>query len=96
MQQTIQLSAGDQLLIVSDGILEACGRNGEEFGESRLLESFRNPRAFSASGACADIINKVKRFSEGCPQADDLTVVAAKVLTKPEIQVRNRTWRELE
>jgi serine phosphatase RsbU (regulator of sigma subunit) len=82
-QQTIQLVAGDQLVIVSDGILEACNHEGSEFGESRVLQTVRDSRERSASELCSVVLDRAKRFNSGQPQADDLTVVAAKVLTKP-------------
>ena len=81
-QQTIQLTAGDRLLIVSDGILEACSRDGNEFGDSRLFQCLKDSKQLPAVSICTDVVDKVKRFSQGSPQADDLTVVAAKVLTK--------------
>jgi phosphoserine phosphatase RsbU/P len=70
------------LVIVSDGILEASGRDGDEFGESRLLQCLKSSRERSASDICSEVLDQVKRFSQGQAQADDLTVVAAKVLTK--------------
>jgi sigma-B regulation protein RsbU (phosphoserine phosphatase) len=74
-QQTIRLDPGDRLLIMSDGILEACNQAGEEFGESRLLDLARGSRQLPASLVCSHILDNVKEFSFGCPQADDLTVV---------------------
>jgi sigma-B regulation protein RsbU (phosphoserine phosphatase) len=74
-QQTIHIDAGDRLLIVSDGVLEACNRDGEEFGESRLLQLIRDLGHMPASLVCSSILENVKNFSRECPQADDLTVV---------------------
>ncbi len=79
-QRTIELAAGDSLLIVSDGVTEACDLAGEEFGEARLLQMGRDLRGFEASRVCGAILDKVKDFSHGCPQADDLTVVAVNLL----------------
>jgi serine phosphatase RsbU (regulator of sigma subunit) len=75
-QRTIQLAPGDRLLIASDGIPEACDQAGEEFGNSRLLQLVRDFRGPTASQLCGTILDEVKAFSQGCPQADDLTVVA--------------------
>ncbi len=75
-QRKIQLAAGDRLLIVSDGVTEACDQGGEEFGEARLLQMARDLRGCAASRLCGAVLDKVKDFSLGCPQADDLTVVA--------------------
>jgi sigma-B regulation protein RsbU (phosphoserine phosphatase) len=77
VQRTIQLAAGDRLVIFSDGVTEACDQAGEEFGEERLLQLVRGFPRLPASGLCGAILNEVKAFSHGCQQADDLTVVAA-------------------
>jgi serine phosphatase RsbU (regulator of sigma subunit) len=79
VQQTMQLNAGDQLLIVSDGIPEACNPGGEEFGEFRLADLLRNFQGLDASQLCEAVLEEVKQFSRGCPQADDRTVVALTV-----------------
>jgi phosphoserine phosphatase RsbU/P len=79
VQQTMQLHAGDRLLIVSDGIPEACNREGEEFGEFRLAHVLRSLRRADALQLCEAVLNEVKEFSRGCPQADDRTVVALNV-----------------
>jgi len=76
VQRTIQLNPGDQLLIISDGIPEACNDKDEEFGESRLTRLVHDSRGLPASVLCRAILEDVKEFTRGCPQADDLTVVA--------------------
>ena len=76
VQRTMQLNPGDQLLIISDGIPEACNDKDEEFGESRLTRLVHDSRGLPASGLCRAILEEVKEFTRGCPQADDLTVVA--------------------
>jgi sigma-B regulation protein RsbU (phosphoserine phosphatase) len=72
---TIRLDAGDRLVIVSDGVLEASNASGEEFGESRLLQLVRDTRRMPASSVCSTILTNVKEFSRDCSQGDDLTVV---------------------
>jgi sigma-B regulation protein RsbU (phosphoserine phosphatase) len=79
-QRTIQLAPGDRLLIASDGIPEACDQAGEEFGDSRLLQLVRGLRCLPAAQVCGTVLDQVKAFSHGCPQADDLTVVAVNLL----------------
>ena len=83
VQRKIQLEPGDRLLIFSDGITEACNQDGEEFGDALLLSLLTSSGHLSASQLCEAVLDRVKDFSRGCPQADDLTLVAADVLTKP-------------
>lgn len=44
-----QLEAGDVLCVYTDGITEATSQNGEQFGESRLVETLRQGRDLEAS-----------------------------------------------
>lgn len=75
VQKSIELASGDQLVMVSDGILEACNSAGEDFGESRLLQLLRTTGNVASGGLCSMVLDKTKEFAEGCPQADDLTIV---------------------
>jgi sigma-B regulation protein RsbU (phosphoserine phosphatase) len=78
-QRTRRLNPGDRLLIFSDGITEARNVFGEEFGDDRLGELLRDPRNLSAAHVCEAILAQVTQFARGCPQADDLTLIAARV-----------------
>jgi len=82
VQETTTLHPGDRLFIVSDGVLEACNYKGEEFGERRLLQVVKGLQDVSASSVCSDVLDRVKKFSQGCSQADDLTIAGARVLTE--------------
>jgi len=76
LQETIRLTPGDLLLAYSDGLTEACNLDGEEFGETRLLEVANSEKHRAAGPLCGAILEAVKRFSSGRHQADDLTVLA--------------------
>src|ERR1700675_4130974 len=43
-----QLSAGDRVILFTDGVTEACSPAGEEFGEARLLRLLQDHRMLSA------------------------------------------------
>jgi serine phosphatase RsbU (regulator of sigma subunit) len=41
--QTVELQAGDRLLIFTDGLTEAMNSTGEEFGMQRILDIMKHP-----------------------------------------------------
>src|SRR5437867_1239067 len=73
------LAPGDALLLYSDGITEATGKQDDEFGEARLLETLRRHRHGEAPALVAAILEAVREFS-AAEQADDITLVAARCL----------------
>jgi sigma-B regulation protein RsbU (phosphoserine phosphatase) len=73
-----QMSAGDVLLIYTDGISEAAaGEEAEEFGEERLIENMKIHQRKPAGTILDEIIAEVKRFSQG-EQADDMTLIVSR------------------
>ena len=73
----ITLSAGDTLLLYTDGVTEAASPSGEEFGESRLVEILCANRGLAAQPLLDSVIHAVQQFS-GEEQADDITLVVAR------------------
>jgi serine phosphatase RsbU (regulator of sigma subunit) len=71
------LAAGDVLALYTDGITESFSRQGEEFGESRLLDSLRRHRSLSPQSALASMVDEVLHFSPQ-EQHDDITLILAK------------------
>ncbi|HET7100885.1 MAG TPA: PP2C family protein-serine/threonine phosphatase, partial [Terriglobia bacterium] len=70
------LSPGDTLLLYTDGVTEAANAAGEEFGESRLVETLCSNHDLSAQPLLDSIIQAVQMFSNE-EQADDITLVVA-------------------
>ena len=75
----VELETGDVLCIYTDGITETIGRNGEEFGEARLLETLQNNRDLETADILRKIENMVEEFRDGDPR-DDQTLVIARAL----------------
>jgi sigma-B regulation protein RsbU (phosphoserine phosphatase) len=69
-----QLSPGDRVILFTDGVTEACGAEGEEFGEARLLHLLEDHRGLSADELQAKILDAVGEFSGGRWQ-DDATLL---------------------
>jgi serine phosphatase RsbU (regulator of sigma subunit) len=72
-----QLAPGDIFALYTDGITESFNHDGEEFGESRLLDSLHLHCTDSARSALASIVDEVLRFSPQ-EQHDDITLILAK------------------
>jgi phosphoserine phosphatase RsbU/P len=77
-----QMAPGDTLALYTDGVTEAFGQGGEEFGEERLVASLRHLQASSAQAIVSQLADAVARFSpaEG---RDDITLIVAKVRETP-------------
>ncbi len=76
----LQLSAGDSLLLYTDGVTEATNAHNALFGDARLLQvvqSFdaQTDRRGMARQLTEHIVAQVRRFEAGAAQADDITVV---------------------
>lgn len=80
VQESIQASPGDWLLVFSDGITEALNEKGEEFGRERLAEIAACNSLRTAGEVRNTILAEVSRHSGGLPQSDDLTLIVGHVL----------------
>jgi sigma-B regulation protein RsbU (phosphoserine phosphatase) len=80
LEERIQLRPGDCLLISSDGIQEATDESGRDFGDEGLLAAFRRAQTGTAAQVCETVINEVRNHALGQRQADDLTLIVARVL----------------
>jgi len=80
IQHSVELVSGDWLLIFSDGIPEASLESGEEFGDSGLLESLARRRSGTAAEVCEGVVDDVRNYVREHRQADDVTLIAVKVL----------------
>lgn len=72
-----EMSAGDVLVLYTDGITEANNERGEEFGERSLIQSLRQHRELSCQALLATIVDEVRQFSRE-EQHDDITAIVAK------------------
>jgi sigma-B regulation protein RsbU (phosphoserine phosphatase) len=74
-QSETPLGARDRLLLVTDGVLEACAEpGGDEWGHGRLVDALRRTAGRSATDAAAAILAEARDFARGT-LADDATVL---------------------
>jgi serine phosphatase RsbU (regulator of sigma subunit) len=66
---------GARLLFYTDGLTEVF-KGDEEFGPERLLHEFLSCPAYKADGILDALWAAIEEFSEGGPQADDMTALA--------------------
>ena len=72
---SVQLRAGDVLLICSDGILESFNEADQEFGTERLETELRSAGSGSADGVLFSVLGAVQDFAAPRVLTDDMTLV---------------------
>jgi sigma-B regulation protein RsbU (phosphoserine phosphatase) len=76
---TVQLESGDTLLFYTDGVPEAFGAGGEQFGMERLEALLRRNPGLAPSGLLRALQNALSEFMDAHPQEDDITMIAGRV-----------------
>ena len=71
----IELSAGDLLVLYTDGVTEAMNADEEEFGLERLQGVFSESRPDTPEAANRAVFEAVHDFAGETPQSDDITCV---------------------
>ena len=73
------LSPGDTVVFYTDGVTESLNEAGEQFGESRLVETLRQHRDLPPRNLLDVLVQSVCSFSPH-EQGDDITILVAKCL----------------
>jgi sigma-B regulation protein RsbU (phosphoserine phosphatase) len=77
-QESVQLEAGDWIIVFSDGVSEALSVSGEEFSDARIADAI-SPHYDSAPSILLDaLLASVRKFASGAAQSDDVTALAVK------------------
>jgi len=79
-EQRITLNKGDMLVLYSDGVTEANDVEQNEYDEERFIEVLTKHRTEPASAIVEAVTKSLAEFAAGAPQADDITLVVAKVV----------------
>lgn len=72
---TRSLTAGDRLILFSDGLSEATNPNGDFFGDDRIERAVREYAQVAAQDMVRGIIRRVTEFENGAPRYDDIACV---------------------
>jgi phosphoserine phosphatase RsbU/P len=74
-EETVSLTAGDWLIVYSDGVSEALSAEGEEYGESRILSCVRKNLEMEPQALLDSLFADVRDFARGAAQSDDITAM---------------------
>ncbi len=74
--ESLELAAGDSLVLYTDGVSEAADPGGALFGEERLKACLAGNDARSAALTVDAVLRSVHEFASGAPQSDDITILA--------------------
>ena len=77
-ERQIRILPGDFLVFYTDGITEARKKNGEFFGEERLLSSIMANKQASAQDVLQSIVDATNEFIGEAQQSDDFTLFVIK------------------
>jgi sigma-B regulation protein RsbU (phosphoserine phosphatase) len=76
--ETEAFEPGDTFVLFTDGVSEAFDRNGDLFGDDRLLAHLADRSGQSARETTEGVADAVHRFAAGAKQSDDITVLAVR------------------
>ncbi len=75
-KSSFALNPGDVLLLYSDGVTDACGLDGVEYGTERLIERLVRSPGEQLERLVDGVFDSIDSFAGAAPQHDDITVLA--------------------
>lgn len=77
--ETLQLQAGDRLVLYSDGITETLNPDGEEFGQKRLMQVLEESREAGIDITTQHILEQVKKWRQDLVKMDDVSILLIEI-----------------
>jgi sigma-B regulation protein RsbU (phosphoserine phosphatase) len=74
-EHTVEFSAGDRLILYSDGLIEALDDDGEPFGFERFERTLLDCGHLGAEDIKRSLLQKIRKFTRNRPPEDDQTLV---------------------
>jgi sigma-B regulation protein RsbU (phosphoserine phosphatase) len=90
---SVNLNDGDVLICCTDGILEACDIQEQEYGKERLAACVAHNRGKNAQGIVDAVLEDVNRFSMHSKYGDDKVLMIMKVTTEGVTESARRVYR---
>ncbi|MCG6913530.1 SpoIIE family protein phosphatase [bacterium BMS3Abin03] len=79
-EKEIEISEGDSLLFLTDGLTDSKNEDNNDFGMKNLLDVIKNYNGKGLNTEPKDLLsnvhNKIKTFRNNSPQYDDITAIA--------------------
>lgn len=80
----MKLSAGDTLLLYTDGVTDCVNVHKEMFGTGRLNSLVKSQNC-AAQPFCESVVEGCKTFANGAPQFDDVTLLALQMTSEERV-----------
>lgn len=77
-EKSLIVRPGDTVLLYTDGVTESANEKKEMFGLERLGAFLEKFQALSAEEIRQELLDELRTFAHGSPQADDITVLVMK------------------
>ncbi len=74
-EHTVEFSAGDRLILYSDGLIEAVDDDGEPFGFERFEKTLMENGHLTADDIKKALLTSIRKFTRNRPPEDDQTLV---------------------
>lgn len=78
VEDSIKLNKGDVFFMYTDGITETLDKDGNEFGEERLLNLIIEYNELNPDEIKSKVFSDMEKFSRGGKKLDDITLIIAK------------------
>ena len=77
-EESFEVSSGDVILMMSDGLPERLNPQDEYFNYDRTKAVFAEAATGTPEELCNRMLQRAEEWAEGRPQDDDITLVALK------------------
>ena len=77
-EKSLIVKPGDTVLLYTDGVTETANEKREMFGLGRLQAFVEKYQALTADEIRKALLEELRNFAHGAPQADDITILVMK------------------